>query len=79
MAIIHLGALLDNTQYYIELQASGKILTKNPAWCHVKITDCMTLQIDVGTVETQQTHSFDVAFCEHTTTYKFVGLPNMYM
>jgi hypothetical protein len=79
MATIHLGALPDNTQYDIELQDGIQILTQDPAWCRVRIANCTTLRIDVGTVKTQQTHSFDVAFREHTTTYKFIGFPNIYL
>ena len=79
MGTVYLGALLDNVQYNIQLQDAGRLLTPNPDWCHVQISNDTTLQIDLGTIKTQQAHSFEVAFREHTVTYKFIGFPNMYM
>ena len=79
MHIVYLGALLDNVQYNIELQDAGRLLTPNPGWCSVQISNDTTLQIELGTIKTQQAHIFEVAFREHAVTYKFIGVPNMYM
>lgn len=79
MAIIYLGALLDNTQYDIEVEDDGRVLTQNPVWCEVKIESKNILRINLGSVATQQLHCFNIAFGNQIMTYQLIGMPNIYL
>lgn len=81
MTISHcLGMLLDGTDYDIDLDVAGTLLTENPVWCTLQLNQSRRLRVIIGKLESNMSHTFEILLehCEVKKKFYFIGQPNFY-